>query len=575
MAHAAYNDPNYKALRQKILADQPNCAICGRPGADTLDHIQPLELGGTNEEHNLRPAHRSCNSRLGANLVNAKNKARIDARNRAMGFLTETTTTPIPTVASLQKGKRDCDLGVSADFLSVSGRIEPRLESLAECHTSVGPLVAEWSLRHLMPLMDWQIRAVNGMLGLKDDAFWYREALISCARQQGKSVLLKALAGFFVTEWAAKTGRPQSVMLVANKLDRSSAIFRELAPILEGFGGKPFWSYGREQILMPDGSSIRVAAATSTQHGASNDLVLLDEIWSISPAVIFDALRPTMIARPSPLMAMFSTAGDESSTAMLKLREQAINAIDAGRTSKLYFAEWSPPPGVRWQDREWWPWANPALGTTVTWDALEAAAETPDKNAFLRAHLNLWISSANSWLAPGRWDECQTTALMPDGGILAIDSSLDESRYVGVRAYRRDDKKIQVAPAFIVESEDELWAKVEELMANRDLQLAVSPSLEIHTPKTWKPRTRTVGYGELLKWTGLVRAMINEGKVEHGGELALAEHVSRAVLVKQSGNVVLSSQKSPGPIELARCLVWATALASAAPSKARVAIGRS
>ena len=575
MAHPAYNDPNYKALRQRILADQPNCAICGRPGADTIDHIQPLELGGTNEEHNLRPAHRSCNSRLGANLVNAKNKARFDARRQAVTFWNENASTPIPTLPSLQTGKRDCDLGVSADSLPVSGRIEPRLESLAECHTSVGPLVAGWSSRHLMPLMDWQIRAVNGMLGLKDDAFWYREALISCARQQGKSVLLKAMAGFFVTEWAAKTGRPQSVMLVANKLDRSSAIFRELAPILEGFGGKPFWSYGREQILMPDGSSIRVAAATSTQHGASNDLVLLDEIWSISPAVIFDALRPTMIARPSPLMAMFSTAGDESSTAMLKLREQAINAIDAGRTSKLYFAEWSPPPGVRWQDREWWPWANPALGTTVTWDALEAAAETPDKNAFLRAHLNLWISSANSWLAPGRWDECQTTAVMPDGGILAIDSSLDESRYVGVRAYRRDDKKIQVAPAFIVESEDELWIKVEELMANRDLQLAVSPSLEIHTPKTWKPRTRTVGYGELLKWTGLVRAMINEGKVEHGGELALAEHVSRAVLVKQSGNVVLSSQKSPGPIELARCLVWATALASAAPSKARVAIGRS
>ena len=65
MAHAAYNDPNYKALRQRILADHPHCAICGRPGADTLDHIQPLELGGTNEEHNLRPAHRSCNSPRG------------------------------------------------------------------------------------------------------------------------------------------------------------------------------------------------------------------------------------------------------------------------------------------------------------------------------------------------------------------------------------------------------------------------------------------------------------------------------------------------------------------------------
>ena len=424
-----------------------------------------------------------------------------------------------------------------------------------------------------MPLMDWQVRAANGIFAMKDDRFVHREALISCARQQGKSVLLKAIAGWTVTEWAARTGRPQSVMLVANKLDRSSALFRELAPILEAMGGKPFWSYGREQMIMPDGSTLRIAAATSTQHGASNDLVLLDEIWSISPTVIFDALRPTMIAKPTPLMAMFSTAGDEGSTAMLKLREQAIAAIDAGRNSKLYFAEWSPPPGVRWEDRQWWPWANPALGTTVTWDALEAAAETPDKAAFLRAHLNLWISSANSWLAPGVWNDLIVDTPIPAGGVLCVDSSLDESRYVAVRAVRRDDRKVQIVTEFVAESEDACWTEVNRIMADKNVQLGISPSLEIHAPREYKHRTRTVGYGELLKWTSLVRAMVNEGKVHHNGELALAEHVGRAVLAKQSGQLVLSSQKSPGPIELARCMVWAVALASSAPSKARVAIG--
>jgi hypothetical protein len=126
---------------------------------------------------------------------------------------------------------------------------------------------------------------------------------------------------------------------------------------------------------------------------------------------------------------------------------------------------------------------------------------------------------------------------------------------------------------FVAETEDELWVEVARVMEERATSLAVSPSLEIHAPKAWAPRTKTVGYGELLKWTALVRAMINEGKVEHTGEVALSEHVGRAVLVKQSGSLVLSSQKSAGPIELARCLVWAVALCSAAPSKARVAIG--
>lgn len=33
------------------------CWLCGRPGADTVDHVLPLAMGGTNELANLRPAH--------------------------------------------------------------------------------------------------------------------------------------------------------------------------------------------------------------------------------------------------------------------------------------------------------------------------------------------------------------------------------------------------------------------------------------------------------------------------------------------------------------------------------------
>jgi 5-methylcytosine-specific restriction protein A len=33
------------------------CWLCGRPGADTVDHVTPLSLGGTSDLDNLRPAH--------------------------------------------------------------------------------------------------------------------------------------------------------------------------------------------------------------------------------------------------------------------------------------------------------------------------------------------------------------------------------------------------------------------------------------------------------------------------------------------------------------------------------------
>lgn len=92
--------------------------------------------------------------------------------------------------------------------------------------------------------------------------------------------------------------------------------------------------------------------------------------------------------------------------------------------------------------------------------------------------------------------------------------------------------------------------------------LAVTPSLEIHLPPFTNKRFTVVGYNELLKYTGLVKTMILEERVLHRGEQILAEHVNRAVLVKTVQGVVLSSQKSPGPIELTRCMIWASAMVS-------------
>lgn len=48
----------------------PDCAICGQPGADSIDHVLPKvlypeliwELG------NMQPAHEDCNSSKGARL---------------------------------------------------------------------------------------------------------------------------------------------------------------------------------------------------------------------------------------------------------------------------------------------------------------------------------------------------------------------------------------------------------------------------------------------------------------------------------------------------------------------------
>ena len=403
-----------------------------------------------------------------------------------------------------------------------------------------------------------------------DGNYVHRMAVASTGRQQGKSFAMRALAAYQLTELARLRAEPQSVLLVSNKMDRTIPMFRQLAELLESrFGATIRWGNGSQSITMPDQSMLRMAAAKDNHHGGTYDLILVDELWDIAPAVIFDALMPSQIARRNPLMSMWSTAGDQSSITMLRLREQALQAIDQGRPGRLHWAEWSPPPDINPDDRRWWGWANPALGHTVTLEALEAQQQTMDRHSFLRAHLNLWVAAHDSWLPHGVWLARQTDIDAP-ATILAVDSSIDENRYVGMLAGPGPEGVI-VKVGFVVESETEMWARIDRMMADPKMQLAITPGLELHTPLPLRRRTHTVGYGELIKYTGLVKQMIMEGRLWHHGEQALAEHIARAVLTKTNNAVVLSSQKSPGPIELARCMVWAAAEASKPATRTKAA----
>ena len=45
------------------------CYLCGKDGADTIDHVIPLIKGGNHDLKNLRPAHEACNQEKGAKII--------------------------------------------------------------------------------------------------------------------------------------------------------------------------------------------------------------------------------------------------------------------------------------------------------------------------------------------------------------------------------------------------------------------------------------------------------------------------------------------------------------------------
>jgi hypothetical protein len=193
---------------------------------------------------------------------------------------------------------------------------------------------------------------------------------------------------------------------------------------------------------------------------------------------------------------------------------------------------------------------------------IEAESENPDRASFLRASCNLWVASDKAWIQPGVWPQLLYSDPIPDGGTVAIECSLDDARYFGVRCVVLPDHRTVATVEFVVDTFDQVMAEVDRLCNTGAVRFAITPTIDLHWPVALERKRIVVGYGEILKFTPRIKAMIGEKLILHTGEQMLAEHCQRAVAVRSQNSIALSSQRSPGPIELARCLVWAAALAS-------------
>jgi len=65
------------------------CYLCGEEiefGKDSIDHIKPVMLGGSNDYDNLKIAHKSCNSQKHAKPLEKYLKWRKDKQEQEIGF---------------------------------------------------------------------------------------------------------------------------------------------------------------------------------------------------------------------------------------------------------------------------------------------------------------------------------------------------------------------------------------------------------------------------------------------------------------------------------------------------------
>jgi hypothetical protein len=422
--------------------------------------------------------------------------------------------------------------------------------------------------------MRWNVRAWDRILATDGGRLAHRNALISVARQNSKTTAMEALVGWWCTDGTTDVFKdPQTVAWLSHDLKLTEQAFVAIARMLDTRVVASSYSFGRQRLRFDTGSELVVQSNTAgAGHGLSLDLCIIDEAWRVKPEVVNHGIRPAMRARPTPLLVMTSTAGDYDSTLLRQWREQAMTETETGAAPTLAFLEWSPPPGADINQPKWWAWANPCLGTTLTPQTLLSEYQGPDRNAFLRGSLNVWVAAAESWLPPGQWEACKHPRF-PDlaGGVVVVEMSQGGDRFVALRAENRSGV-VYVTPLAVTTTADALWDACSAVYGEID-RLAVGITLDRFLPPEMARKRVLVGIRELARSVPMARAMIAAGQIAHPGSPILDEHVARAVASMQAG---LSTAHSSGPIELARCLVWAAQLVArpAAPRRPAVAAAR-
>ena len=354
----------------------------------------------------------------------------------------------------------------------MKGKTEPRvftppLRKLTK-YTSLGYAACEYAEQVLgLTLYPWQrwclihCLEIVGKLG-GEWRFRYRTVVIMVSRQNGKTVLSKIIASFFLNVLQVP-----NVFGTSLSLDKAEEVWEEVVsdqesiPLLKPDVIRVARTNGSKKLVLTGNRQYKVGAPTRRAgRGDSNDLVMLDEIREQRDWETWAASVASTNAKPNGMVVCFSNAGDPDSIVLRQLRSQAISEINGQKAENfggnvdaltLGLFEWSAPEGAATDDKVALAMANPALGYgQLTERALMSNRQTFPESKFRSECMCQQVETILPQPFPdGAWDagRSETTSIAPSSDLFfGIDMSQDR-RWVsiGVCGMREDgDYHIEV-----------------------------------------------------------------------------------------------------------------------------------
>jgi phage terminase large subunit-like protein len=305
-------------------------------------------------------------------------------------------------------------------YSGLGGVQTPRIHSKLNDLPSKGQEMIDFATELGINLMEWQRYVCIHGHKIRADGRWAHSELgLIMARQQGKSTLmmLRILTGMFV--WG------EGLQLAsAHRLTTSLETFRQIVglietnPKLEKEVKKIRWQHGAEEIELFGNRRFVVKAANNAARGLSKpETIHLDELREYKDEDAWSSMRYSMMAAKNPQVWIYSSAGDQHSVILNKLRERAL--ASATTNDPIGWFEWSAEPDapilLPSGEMNWsaFAQANPSLGITIHPDNLKAVINDPPDIVRTEV-LAQWVDTINSAIDAQKWAMCQIDAIPLD-----------------------------------------------------------------------------------------------------------------------------------------------------------------
>ncbi|UFH59826.1 terminase large subunit [Sulfurovum mangrovi] len=318
-------------------------------------------------------------------------------------------------------------------------------------------------------LEDWQKKAIAILFGWqrqKDDGTWvrrFRTAFVFMPRKNGKTIFGSASA---IADMIVRHDQGGEVAFFATKKDQAKLAYAPAKYMLENHTDLKKHtkeSYGRIKFDRSDTELYTLGRDSDTLDGLNVSFGLADEHHAHKDDSLWDVVKSSQMARREPFMMSITTAGFNIASPAYALYEYSKKVLDGVIEDDTLFAFIAEAPEKPKNDPDWyfkeevWKAANPNYGVSVDPEEFALAAkeayDRPEKlNNFLVKYLNVWTTSAESYLPLSKWIECagevehggrviggMDLSWADDFSAYAKVSKIDEKFHISVKMYAPKD----------------------------------------------------------------------------------------------------------------------------------------